>query len=322
MADILHGSARTTPRVRAELQASKEKTGILARRYGLSRATVSKWRDRSSTADARMGPRNPKSSVLTSVEEAMVVEFRRRTLLPLDDVLGCLKGGIPSLTRSSLHRCLVRHGISRLPESEEKSSKRGRFADTKIGYVHIDISELRLAEGKLNMFLAIDRVSKFTYVEFHEDAGKMSGAAFLRSVVGAFPYRLHTVLTDNGMAFADLPKNRKGPTRQWLGPHIFDRVCQTNGIEHKLTKPYHPWTNGQAERMNRSIKDATIKVFHYPSLESLKAHVLAFVAAYNFAKHLKALRWKTPFEALCHAWKTDPTVFKLDPCHLIPGPNT
>ena len=322
MADILHGSARTTPRVRSELQASKETTGSLARRYGLSRATVAKWRSRTTTADAPMGPRNPMSTVLTPVEEAMIVEFRRRTLLPLDDVLGCLKDSIPKLTRSSLHRCLERHGISRLPESEEKASKRGRFADTTIGYVHIDICELRLAEGKLNMFLAIDRVSKFTYVEFHENAGKMNGADFLRNVVKAFPYKIHTVLTDNGMAFADLPKNRNGATRQYLGAHIFDRVCTENSIEHRLTKPYHPWTNGQAERMNRTIKEATIKVFHYPSLESLKAHVLAFVTAYNFAKHLKALRWKTPFEAICAAWTKDPEAFIINPRHLIPGPNS
>ena len=75
------------------------------------------------------------------------------------------------------------------------------------------------------MFLAIDRVSKFTYVEFHENAGKMNGAAFLANVVKVFPYKIHTVLTDNGMAFADLPKNRNGATRRYLGAHIFDRVC-------------------------------------------------------------------------------------------------
>jgi transposase InsO family protein len=68
------------------------------------------------------------------------------------------------------------------------------------------------------------------------------------------------------MAFADLPKNRNGPSRRYLGAHIFDRVCNENGIEHKLTKPYHPWTNGQAERMNRAVKEATIKAFHYPDL--------------------------------------------------------
>ena len=204
---------------------------------------------------------------------------------------------------------------------EEATSKRRRFAETTIGYVHIDICELRLAEGKLFMFLAIDRVSKFTHVAFLPAATKLNGAAFLRDVVATFPYAIHTMLTDNGMAFADLPKNRNGISRQW-GPHMFDRVCIANGIEHKLTKPYHPWTNGQAERMNRTVKDATTKVFHYPDLEALKAHIRAFVAAYNFAKHLKALRWRTPFEAVSQAWDTNPTIFKIDPRHLIPGPNT
>jgi transposase InsO family protein len=104
------------------------------------------------------------------------------------------------------------------------------------------------------MFLAIDRVSKFTYVEFHDSAGKMEGSAFLRNVVEAFPYQIHTVLTDNGMAFADLPKNRDGRGRRFLGPHIFDRVCIANGIEHRLTKPYHPWTTDEVEQpfMRRS----------------------------------------------------------------------
>ncbi|MFL9828632.1 IS481 family transposase [Rhodoplanes sp. SY1] len=321
MADVLHGSARTTPRVRAELQASKEKTGTLARQYGLSRTTVAKWRVRTTTSDAPMGPRKPRSTVLTPVEEAMIVEFRRRTLLPLDDVLGCLRESIPRLTRSSLHRCLERHGISRLPDGDQPVSKRGRFAETPIGYVHIDICELRLTQGKLHMFLAIDRVSKFTYVEFHDQATKLIAAGFLRNVVEAFPYKIHTVLTDNGITFADLPKNRSGPTARF-SLHVFDRVCREHSIDHRLTKPYHPWTNGQAERMNRTIKDATVNVFHYSDLDSLKAHVLAFVKAYNFAKHLKAIRWKTPFEAICEAWTKDPSRFKIDPRHLIPGPNT
>jgi transposase InsO family protein len=321
MAGGLHGSARTTPRVRAELQRSEESTRALAARYGLNPKTVAKWRGRTGTADAPMGPQRPRSSVLTEAEEAIVVEFRRRTLLPLDDVLGCLREAIPTLSRSALHRCLVRHGISRLPQGEEKASKRKRFAETTIGYVHIDVCELRLAEGKLFMFLAIDRVSKFTHVAFHDANTKMNGAAFLREVVAAFPYRIHTVLTDNGMAFADLPRYRDGPTARWMG-HIFDRVCREHGIAHRLTKPYHPWTNGQAERMNRTVKEATIKAFHYPGLDALRTHVLAFVRAYNFAKHLKALRWRTPFQAICHAWTKDPSIFKINPHHLIPGPNT
>jgi transposase InsO family protein len=321
MAGLLHGSARTTPRVRAELQASQEATRVLAARYGLTPKTVAKWRQRTTTADQPMGPSRPRSTTLTEAEEAIIVEFRRRTLLPLVDGLGCLRESIPKLSRSALHRCLVRHGISRLPNDEESASRRKRFAETKIGDVHIDLCELRSAEGKTYLFLAIDRVSKVAYVELHPAATMMTGAAFLRSVIAAFPHRIHTVLTDNGIAFADQPRYRSGPTARFRG-HAFDRVCREHGIEHRLTKPYHPWTNGLAERMNRTIKDATVTVFPYETLESLSAHVLTFVTAYNFAKHLKALRWRTPFQAVCDAWAKDPSIFKINPHHLTPGPHT
>jgi hypothetical protein len=182
---------------------------------------VRKWRKRTTTADTLMGPKKPKSAVLTPAEEAIVMAFRQKTLLPLDDVLGCLRDAIPHLSRSALHRCLQRHGVSRLP-IEETKEQRKRFKTYEIGYVHIDSCELRHADGKLVMFLAIDRVSKFTYVEFHDSAGKMEGSALLSNLV---------------QVFADLPKNRDGPSRRFLGPHIFDRVCMENFIEHRLTKP-------------------------------------------------------------------------------------
>lgn len=187
MAGLLHGSARITPRVRAKFEAAQAGSRALAARYDLNPKTVLKWRRREGIADAPMGPR-PRSTVLTEAEEAVVVEFRRRTLLPLNDVLGCLKDQISTLTRSALHRCLVRHGVSRLPKAEDGASKRRTFKETEIGYVHID---------RLHMFLAIDRVSKFASVEFHDSPGKMEGAAFLRGVVQAFPYRILKVLTDN-----------------------------------------------------------------------------------------------------------------------------
>ncbi len=140
MAAVLHGSARTTPRVRAELQAAQASSRALAAQYGLDPKTVLKWRKRSVTVDAPMGPK-PRSTVLTQAEEAIIVEFRRRTLLPLDNVLGCLRDAIPRLTHSSLHRCLARHDISRLPQDENTSSKRKTFKETRIGYVHIDSAQ-------------------------------------------------------------------------------------------------------------------------------------------------------------------------------------
>src|SRR6185295_18107071 len=100
MAGVLHGSARTTPRIRAELQASQEATRVLVARYGLNPKTVQKWRKRTTTADQPMGPSRPRSTVLTEAEEAIIpgssprTPFRRRTLLALDDVLGCLHESI------------------------------------------------------------------------------------------------------------------------------------------------------------------------------------------------------------------------------------
>ena len=202
------------------------------------------------------------------------------------------------MTRSSLHRCLERHGISRLPEVEGDKPSKKMFDIYPIGFFHIDLAEVRTAEGKLYLFVAIDRTSKFAVVELVEKADMQAAAAFLEALVGAVPYRIHTVLTDNGIQFADLPKNRGGLTARWRG-HPFDRICLRHGIGHRLTQPNHPWTNGQVERMNRTIKEATVKRFFYDTHEQLKTHLSDFIAAYNFARRLKTLRGLTPYEAIC-----------------------
>ena len=96
---------------------------------------------------------------------------------------------------------------------------------------------------------------------------------------------------------------------------MFDMACHENGIEHRLTKPNHPWTNGQVERMNRTLKEATVKRYYYESHEQLRAHLEAFVAAYNFAKRLKTLRGLTPYEYICRIWTEKPKLFKINPAH-------
>ena len=125
------------------------------------------------------------------------------------------------------------------------------------------------------------------------------------------------MLTDNGTTSAEQPRYRGGLTDRYGGGHVLDRVCKAHGIEHWLTKRYHPWTNGQAERMKRTVKDATVQAFHYAGLVALQAHVLAFVQAYDFAKHLKALRWRTPCEAICDAWRREPERFRINPHPLF-----
>ena len=329
MGQVLHGSATTTEAVRRAIQHSQESLRALAKRHGVNQKTIAKWKKRTSTADLPTGPKDPRSTSLSIEDEEVMVAFRRHTLLPLDDCLYALQATIPHLTRSSLHRCLQRHGISRLLEIEGEKTAKRKFKSYPIGYFHIDIAEVRTEQGKLYLFVAIDRTSKFAFVELHEKATTRVSGDFLRHLVAAVPYKVHTILTDNGIHFTTpgaggsaVPLIREAIANgELFRAHSFELACAERGIDHRLTKPKHPWTNGQVERMNRTIKDATVKRYHYDSHDQLRQHLGEFVAAYNFGRRLKTLRGLTPYEAICKAWQAEPVRFTSDPHHHIPGPN-
>ena len=316
MGQVLHGCATTTAALRRTIQNSQESLNQMASRYHINVKTVAKWRKRTSVEDAPMGPINSHSTVLTAEQEALIVTFRRQTLLPLDDCLYALQASIPNLTRSSLHRCLKRHGISRLPEIEGGKPPKKKFAKYPIGYFHIDIAEVCTEEGRLYLFVAIDRTSKFAYAELHIDQTRDTACRFLRQLITVVPYNIHTFLTDNGIQFTNRKKDK------WAFMHLFDRICYKHEIEHRLTKINHPWTNGQVERMNRTIKEATVKRYYYETHRQLKEHLKLFLAAYNFARRLKTLKGLTPFEYIVKCWENDKERFKIYPNHHTLGLNT
>jgi IS30 family transposase len=138
--------------------------------------------------------------------------------------LNALQPSLPHLSRSALHRCLQQRATSRLPEVGGDKPVKQRFKRYPIGYFHIDLAEVRTAEGKLSLFVALDRTSKFAHLRLEKRAGKMEAAQFLRDLLQALPYRIHTVLTDNGIQFT----NRVLDAHTFA--HIFDRVCSENGI--------------------------------------------------------------------------------------------
>ena len=158
------------------------------------------------------------------------------------------------------------HDISSLPEVEGEKTSKKKFEVYPIGFFHVDIAEVRTEEGEIYLFIAIDRTSKFAFAELYEKAGKMNAAKFQRHLIEVVPYAVHTILTDNGIQFAD----RK--TDQLSLEHIFGRVCREDGIENRPTRVNHPWTNG---------------------------HLQTFLAAYNYTKRLKTLRVLTPYEYIC-----------------------
>jgi transposase InsO family protein len=202
-----------------------------------------------------------------------------------------------------------------LPDVRDRPKKKA-FKKYPIGYFHIDIAEVRTEEGKLYLFVAIDRTSKFAYAELHTRQTRRIAADFLRSLIEVVPYQLHTILTGNGIQFT----HRK--TDRWAFEHLFDRICREHGIGHRVTKPNHPWTNGQVERMNRTLKDATVKRYHYETHDQLKRHLHTFLMAYNLARRLKTLRGLTPQEYICQQWQKNPERFHQNPHHHTVGLNT
>ena len=138
-------------------------------------------------------------------------------------------------------------------------------------------------------------------------------------MIQTLPYKIHKILTDNRIQFAEQPRNRN---TIYSRPMRFDMIGKANGIEHCLTKPNHHWTNGQVEQMNRTIKNATIKRYHYDSHDQLLVHLTDFLAAYNFARRLKTLNGLTPDKYICKIWTSVPDRFILDPIHQMPRLNT
>lgn len=314
MGQVLHKRATTTHAIRAAIQRSDATIQELSELYNINPKTVLKWKHRESVEDSAMGSKKLRT-VLTPQDEELICAFRQKTLLPLDDCYIALKESIPKLTRSNLHRCLKRHGLSRLPEPKELKEKKP-FKKYDIGYFHVDICEVRTQEGKAYLFVAVDRTSKYAYVEVHASASVSASVAFMRNLVLTVPYKIHIVLTDNGLQFT--PTLMRYPPQK---THAFDALCKEYGIEHRLTQIKHPWTNGQVERMNQTIKQATVKTYHYETIAQFNQHLHHFINAYNYAKKLKTLKFLTPMQKILDEYQKMPHLFHANPAHYSTGLN-
>jgi transposase InsO family protein len=108
------------------------------------------------------------------------------------------------------------------------------------------------------------------------------------------------ILTDNGVQFT----NRK--EGELAFEHMFDRICEEEGIVHRKTQVAYPWTNGQVERMNRTIKEATVQSYYYSTHQQLERYLNDFLLAYNFACRLKG---KTPWQLIEEQWGKNSHLF-------------
>ena len=281
----------------------------LARELGVSETTVRRWKGRQETADRSHRPHR-RLTRFTPEEEEIVRELRTRLALSLDDILEVMRRCVrDDVSRSALHRCLQRLQLSAAPAGSQTPAHKP-FDTTPFGYVHVDLKHLTRLQGRpAFVFVAIERTTRFVHVEVLPNRSAAAVASAFERFLQAFGHPVHTVLTDNGSEFTD----RFGAAR-WAsraagtGAHAFDQVCARHGVRHKLTRPYHPQTNGMVERFNRRISEALAAEparadnagrNRFASHEDRNRFLLAFVDSYNKTR-LRCLGHKAPAEVLAN----------------------
>ena len=303
----LHANATTTPKTRAYIQTSSASVGELAEELGVHPKTIRRWRKRTTVEDRSHRPKNLQVS-LTEIEERLVCELRKSLALSLDDIVEVMHRCVnPKLSRSAIHRTLQRHALSK--KEAAPKSKAGKFETSQpLGFIHLDVKYLPRLHGKrAYVFVAIDRATRYVYVEIFDDRTAASARGFLERFLAGFPAKVHTILTDNGSEWTDrFSDDKKGklPGQPSL-THPVDLLCAEQCIKHKLTRPYRPQTNGMVERFNRRLgehlsaqpKKERGQDRRFQNHLQRNRYILDFVDNYNHTR-LRCLGYTAPLEAL------------------------
>ena len=304
----VHAQARTTPRTRAEIQSAEGSQRALAERFNVTRPTVQKWRSRDQVQDLSHRPHRL-CTTLTEGEEAVVVELRKTLMLPLDDLLVVTREFINKLaSRSGIDRCLRRHGVANLRQLQNDDRAGSApvaktFKSYEPGFVHIDIKylpQMPYETFRRYLFVAIDRATRWVHLAIYNDQTEASSTHFLRSLMKVAPMKITKILTDNGSQFTDrFTARTKAPS----GQHLFDRECTAFAIEHRLSPPRHPQTNGMVERFNGRIAEV-IKQTRFNSADELETTIKLYTSTYNHRIPQRALNHLSPVQAL-QKWQSE-----------------
>jgi transposase InsO family protein len=241
--------------------------------------------------------------------------------MELDDLTDTIADVIPTANRSNIYRTLKAFDISRVPVEQKAKAK--KFKEYEPGYLHIDVTYLPKFEGqKYYLFVAIDRATRLLYYKVYKNKTAENASLFLQECKEYFPFYITHILTDNGLEFTDKWARGKGKVS---GNHKFDKECskpqgqlpsecKEDSIEHRLTAPYTPQTNGMVEK---TIKNATVKAEDYDNIKDVQKDLNKFLIFYNFNRRhgslRKELKVRTPFEAVQSWFQTKPEIFKILP---------
>lgn len=286
-----HCNSATNLSQRQSIRHSDASSRTLAKLYHCSHTTVLRWKKRQSPKDISSRPHSVHFAF--HPEEERLILTLRKIDMSLDDILDELidKKIARASQRSSIHRLLKRNNLSRLPSKRSHEPPKV-FREYPPGYLHIDHFTLPLFNKiKHYCFVAIDRATRMVYLRVYPNKSANSACDFITRCVKFFHFPINTVLTDNGREFTSKYLH---PGSKKLHTHLFDMACDLLEIEHRLTKPYTPSTNGMVERTNGRIKSATIYKTNYVSIEHLKQDFEDWMLLYNFVRPHRRLNRKTP----------------------------
>lgn len=307
-----HSNATTNISQRQYIKQSSKSSRDLANELKVSHVTCNKWIRADQIKDRPCRPHNI-HYVLSKADERIIISIRDKTLLSIDDLLDALEPYFPNLTRSTLYRTLCRYRRNRLAKDEKSKSK--QFAKYDPGFVHIDILDLPVINRKkYYCFLAVDRVTRMIFLEVYERKTKREAADFLIKCLSFFPFRIHTILTDNGRQF--VMHNQTSFGKRCKSRTLFEIICQLAGIRTRTTKPYHPWTNGMAERMVRTVKEHTIRIERYGSPQELIDSIRKFEQYHNCYRKLRVIGKKTPMQLAIEWHSKKPEIFISNPTEI------
>lgn len=309
-----HRNAKTNVNQRQAMQESQESSRKLGETYKVSHVTASKWKSSDHTEDKSHRPDTIHYAVPQEFWK-IIKKARENTKLPLDDLLFQLVSYVPSLKRGNLYRILLHYKLNRLTEKEKREIK--KFKKYPPGYLHIDCFYLPKINGiRWYCYLAVDRATRMIFLRVYPRKNKEAAADFLVSALGFYPFRIHTILTDNGAEFTN--KGKQGFYRRKLKSSVpFQLICELAGVDHRNTKFKHPWTNGMAERMVRTIKEHTTKLERYDSPEEAAISIMQFQDTHNFKCRLKALGFKSPYQMVMEWYLKEPQLFIKNPNELL-----
>jgi len=314
MKQVYHSNAVTNLHIRSEIKNSNLTNLELATKFNTSVATISKWKNREILTDNSSAPKGI-NYALSDVEQSLITSIRKTTWLPLDEVWEMMLEQNTSITRSSVYRTFCRNDINKMPQ--EKRDKAKKFKEYEPGYLHIDVTYLPKFDGvKYYLFVAIDRATRTLYFEVYDAKTSENTEKFMNNCLEFFPFQITHVLTDNGLEFTNrLIKSKKG--NLCTKPSKLDVICEDKKIDHRLTKPATPKTNGMVERVNGTIKNGTILKEKYKNKNEMISALNIFLIHYMlYRRHggvRKELNVKTPFNALEKWHELKPELFNQNP---------